>query len=255
MSNEFCRSHPPVIISWHIIPSLWRTSALYRALRTSSLHPGLVGLTRFGTRGGTLSIAVTCAPPPLGRAFVPIASPPCSLLRMREKSVRTTRSFMTGSPFVLASAKVSQRRMAATRIVPPLQPSEDLAACILACRKVISIQHLSLQAGKVRFHHRIVEAIPNGAHGTHDLELEIAIREGDRRVFRDPSGRLPPPGDAARGPCPTLAAPERWPSALPSPNRLRAGRPHLRSPPGTAIPHRGGTYVTSRSHNAFGRFP
>src|SRR6185437_5653465 len=115
--------------------------------------------------------------------FMCMASPPRSLPRMREQPVRTTRRLMSDSQLILARGNVSQRRMATTRIVPALQPSEDLAARFLARSKVIPIQHLGLQAGKEGFHHCVVETVADTAHRTGDPELETAVREGDRRIF------------------------------------------------------------------------
>src|SRR6185437_13431247 len=115
--------------------------------------------------------------------FISMASPQRSLPRMREKPVRMTGPLMTDSPFILARGEISQCGMATTRIVPPLEPREDLAASLLACREVISIQHLSLETGKEGFHHCVVEAIADAAHRTGDSELETAIREGHSRIF------------------------------------------------------------------------
>jgi hypothetical protein len=85
------------------------------------------------------------------------------------------------------------------RIVPPLQPGEELAASLFACREVMPIQHLGLQAGKERFHHCVVETIADSAHRTGDPELETAVREGNASVSFRLCAIVQPPCDSHKG--------------------------------------------------------
>src|SRR6266702_933658 len=73
--------------------------------------------------------------------------------------------------------------MTTMRVIPPLEPRENLSASVVSCRETISVQHFRLKARKKRLHHRVIETVANATHGPHDAQFPAARGEGHSRVF------------------------------------------------------------------------
>ena len=121
--------------------------------------------------------------------FISMVSPQSRFQRMREKPVKATFRSMTESLLILTRGTASQRRVLTTRTMPPLRTGEDLPACFLTCRKVISSQPVNLQAARHDFDHCGGETIVNAAHRAGEPAPETAVRKGCRDIC-SPAARV-----------------------------------------------------------------
>jgi hypothetical protein len=99
---------------------------------------------------------------------------------MREKRAWT---FLTGSPFELSRGNITEPAVTTMRVIPPLEPRENLSASFVSRREAVSIQHFRLKARKKLLHHRIIEAVSDTAHGARDSQFPAARGEGDSCVL------------------------------------------------------------------------
>jgi hypothetical protein len=103
---------------------------------------------------------------------------------MREKRTWTSaRMLLIGSPFELSRGNITEPAMTTMRVIPPLEPRENLSASFVSCRETVSVQHFRLKAREKRLHHRIIEAVANATHGPRDAQFPAARGEGHSRVF------------------------------------------------------------------------
>jgi hypothetical protein len=106
------------------------------------------------------------------------------LPRMREKRTWTSaRMLLIGSPFELSRGNITEPAMTTMRVIPPLEPRENLSASVVSCRETVSVQHFRLKAREKRLHHRVIEAVANATHGPRDAQFPATRGEGHSRVF------------------------------------------------------------------------
>ena len=79
--------------------------------------------------------------------------------------------------------EVPQGRVAAPRVVPPLDVPEDLHARVDLGPEDPSVQEFALEAGEEGFGHGIVVGVPNGPHGGADPGGLTSLPEGVGRVL------------------------------------------------------------------------
>ena len=104
--------------------------------------------------------------------------------------------------------EVPQGRVAAPRVVPPLDEAEDLHARVDLGPEDPAVQELALEAREEGFGHGIVVSVPDGPHGGADPGSFTSLPEGEGRElggfnrssqhrcsgWNSGSGRALPPG-------------------------------------------------------------
>ncbi len=73
--------------------------------------------------------------------------------------------------------------MSSGAIIPTFDPGEDSRASLRSGPERIAIQHLTFQACKKAFGHRVVKTVANAAHRQSHTELSAAGPEGNRGVL------------------------------------------------------------------------